>query len=387
MYNYENNPEIRRLGTCYPVDNWFGIACARRLPLVVLSFCEVWFGIACGRACCSGADYLAASERVDQPPPLACARSAFGCAWGHGMGSFPGITPSCSSETPVAGARIWGIASPGWILAGLAGLFWWVALLHKAPAPAWPKWVAGLVFPLLAAAALAGFLSGLRFLVTTATHGVAYENLLQAGMSGWTVFLIAGLGLQNLYLFSQWALQAMRARSPELPARVLLFAVVSSVMLIPSVSGWTGLSPVPAALFGFSYLLLFDLFLDYRNSGLAWSLVWALFFALLSAAMIARYRQEKDIRVLQDRAQKALSEGLPQEKKPTNRLYVFFLEKKGRKAPGTWLGSKKAAWFRSWAPPTPVWRRHLARLPVFQARRIRFFPQKRLWATALFLPE
>ena len=116
----------------------------------------------------------------------------------------------------------------------------------------------------------------------------------------------------------------MRARSPELLARVLLFAAVSSFMLIPPVSGWTGLSPVPAALLGFSYLLLFDLFLDYRNSGLAWSLVWALFFALLSAAMIARYRQEKDIRVLQVRAQKALSEGLPKKKKPPNAQNYFF---------------------------------------------------------------
>jgi len=242
------------------------------------------------------------------------------------------------AKFPLLAPEFGGVASPGWILASLAGLFWWVALLHKAPAPAWPKWVAGLAFPLLATSALTGFLSGLRFLVTTSTHGVAYENLLQAGMSGWTVFLIAGLGLQTLYLFSQWALQSMRARSPELLARLLLFAAVSSFMLIPPVSGWTGLSPVPAALLGFSYLLLFDLFLDYRNSGLAWSLVWALFFALLSAAMIARYRQEKDIQVLQDHAQKALSEGLPQEKSPTNRLYVYFLEKKGAE------GASNMAW-------------------------------------------
>ncbi|MBK7476027.1 MAG: HAMP domain-containing histidine kinase [Haliscomenobacter sp.] len=237
-------------------------------------------------------------------------------------------------ELPLFGKAFGGIASPGWILAGLAGLFWWIALLLKAPAPACPKWIAGLIFPLLATAALAGFLSGLRFLVTTSGYSVAYENLLQAGVSGWTVFLMAGLGLLNLYLFSHWALQSMRVYSLELPARVLWFAAVSLFLLIPAPSGWTGLSPVPAALLGFSYLLLFDLFLDYRNSGLAWALVWALFFAGLSATMIARYRQEKDLLVLQDRAQTALSEGLPQEKSPTNRMYVYYLEQKWKE--GAW---------------------------------------------------
>ncbi|MBP9874169.1 MAG: hypothetical protein KBC60_09020, partial [Haliscomenobacter sp.] len=63
------------------------------------------------------------------------------------------------AKLPLLAQEFGGAASPGWILASLAGLFWWVALLHKAPAPAWPKWVAGLVFPLLASAALAGFLS------------------------------------------------------------------------------------------------------------------------------------------------------------------------------------------------------------------------------------
>ena len=237
-------------------------------------------------------------------------------------------------ELPLLAKEFDGTASPGWILTSLAGLFWWIVLVLKAPSPAWPKWIADPLYPLLATAALTGFLSGLRFLVTTSAHGVAYENLLQAGMSGWMVFLIAGLGLQNVYLFSQWALQSMRARSMELPARLLWFGVASLFLLIPAVSGWTGLSPVPAALLGFSYLLLFDLFLDYRNSGLVWALVWAVFFALLSAVMITSFRQEKDVAVLQDRAHKALSEGLPQEKSPTNRLYVYFMEEKGKE--GGW---------------------------------------------------
>ncbi len=245
-----------------------------------------------------------------------------------GMALFAGFNvlhhPSLQ-DLPLLEKEFNGTASPGWILTSLGGLFWWIALLLKVPAPGWSKWVAGLCFPLLTSIALGGFLAGLRFLVTTSSRGLAYENLLHAGLSGWGVFLIAGLASVNVYLFSQWALQSIQLRSLELPTRILLFGAVSSLMAIPAVSGWTGLPPVPSALLGFSYLLLFDLFLDYRNSGLAWTLVWTLFFAALSAVMIARSRQEKDLLEMGDRAEKALSEGLPQEVRSTNRVYVKFL--------------------------------------------------------------
>ncbi len=68
-------------------------------------------------------------------------------------------------------------------------------------------------------------------------------------------------------------------------------------------------------------------------------------------------------------------------------IRLFFREKRDGRRLEHGLGRKRPPGSGRGRPPTPVWRRHLARLPVFQARRIRFFPQKRLWATALFLPE
>jgi signal transduction histidine kinase len=126
-------------------------------------------------------------------------------------------------------------------------------------------------------------------------------NILQLGIPGTATLAIAVLAWLCLYLVSQFLLYIFRQQGYSQNIRIVLFGLAALTAFLPGMEAFSLFrAPVLALLF-FTYLLLLDLFLDYRSKSLTWTLIWAFFLAGLGTAGINIFRMDKarqEMRVL-----------------------------------------------------------------------------------------
>ena len=181
-------------------------------------------------------------------------------------------------------------------------------------------------FPLWAWVAFAGVLGGLRWYVLGQRTAFSLEALLGATPSAWVLLLLIGVASIALYLLSERLLQAFRETAPPLYAKLLLFGLFALSAFLPGLARALGTEATILALFAFSYLLLFDLFLDYRSNSLTWTVVWTLFFAGAATAFTHTFQLEKEAALLRSRAQEtARRQRLPSGELSSTRVYPHIL--------------------------------------------------------------
>lgn len=178
---------------------------------------------------------------------------------------------------------------------------------------------------LLPAAVLAagtGMLVILRQAILESPSDLGIQALLRPQAAAWTLLLATTTGCILLYLLSVRGLYFFRRAYSNSNYRLILYLGSSLTALIPGVSKLSAVQPQVLVLLGFTYLLLLDLFLDYRNNSLTWAIIWTLFYAALSTVFFQKYTLERDQYRLFKYAAELLRDGLPADENPGNRVYL-----------------------------------------------------------------
>ncbi len=177
-------------------------------------------------------------------------------------------------------------------------------------------------FPLWAWAAFAGMLWGLRCYILGQRTTFGLEALLGSDPSAWGLLLLISTASIVLYLLSEALLRAFRETTPRLYTKLLLFGLSALSAFSPGLARALGVEAPTLALLAFSYLLLFDLFLDYRSNSLTWTVVWTLFFAGIATAFTHAFQLEKEAVLLRSSAQEAARrQRVPSDDLGSTRVY------------------------------------------------------------------
>ncbi len=177
-------------------------------------------------------------------------------------------------------------------------------------------------FPLWAWAALAGMLWGLRAYVLGQRTAFGLEALLGSVPSAWGLLLLIGTASIALYLLSETLLRTFRTTVSLTYTKLILFGLFACSAFLPGLARGLGVEAPPLALLAFSYLLLFDLFLDYRSNSLTWTVVWTLFFAGTATAFTHTFQLEKEAALLRSSAGEAIRlQRVPSDDPGSTRVY------------------------------------------------------------------
>lgn len=210
-----------------------------------------------------------------------------------------------------------------------------------------------LLYPSLAILALSGAFLLVRGCVLATPPETDFLNILQFGLPGWATLTLLTLAWLCVYLLSQALLSAFRSLGYAQNRRIFLFALSALLAWVPGLGPHLQIQAPLLALLFFSYLLLFDLYLDYRNSSLAWTLIWAFFLAGLGAAWINVFRTEKAALRMAAQALPLLAQGPPSDATPGERVYARILDRMPPGAPQAFSGA-----FRDKTGTIQTWGKH-----------------------------
>lgn len=131
-----------------------------------------------------------------------------------------------------------------------------------------------------------------------------FDNVLQLDVYSILAILGVIMLLFALFLFSHRMM--LTIEKTGLPRKQRLMSLFSSMLLsLPLI--WVtdlGLPFWHLALASSLFILLFDLYIDNKSSGIVWLGTWLVFFAAFSATLLFKYNEDKDLRIRCEYAEK-----------------------------------------------------------------------------------